>query len=75
MLSGTQCIYYTLWLGRGDSPPAAGTRRPVKVSFGGSGSGPLQMRRPTAVAHHKRILYVADAGNRRIMRLRLTIDW
>jgi len=56
-------------------PPAAGTRRPVKVSFGGRGSGPLQMNRPTAVAHHKRILYVADAGNRRIMRLRLTTDF
>ncbi|MCS7152578.1 MAG: hypothetical protein N2253_07990 [Bacteroidia bacterium] len=56
-------------------PPAAGSRRPVKVSFGGRGQGPLQMQRPTAVAHHKRILYVVDAGNRRIMRLRLTTDW
>jgi hypothetical protein len=33
------------------------------------------MRRPTAVAHMDRILYVCDAGNRRIMRLRLTTDF
>ncbi|MEN3041548.1 MAG: hypothetical protein ABDH66_08440 [Bacteroidia bacterium] len=56
-------------------PPAAGTRRPVKVSFGGRGSGPLQMHHPTAVAYHKKLLYVVDKLNRRIMRLRLTTDW
>lgn len=56
-------------------PPAAGSSKLIKVSFGGSGSGPLNMRRPTAVAHMDRILYVCDAGNRRIMRLRLTTDF
>ncbi|MCX7605833.1 MAG: hypothetical protein N2170_01035 [Bacteroidia bacterium] len=58
-------------------PPVNTTavRRPVKVSFGGRGGGPLQMHRPTAVAHHRRILYVVDFGNRRVMRLRLTTDF
>lgn len=56
-------------------PPAAGIRRPIKVSFGGQGSGPLQLQRPTAVAYHNRILYVADFGNKRIARLRLTTDF
>ncbi len=56
-------------------PPAAGTTKLVMVSFGGTGSGPLSMRRPTAVAHANKILYVCDAGNRRIMRLRLTTDF
>ena len=56
-------------------PPAAGSPKLVKVSFGGTGSGPMNMRRPTAVAHAERLLYVCDAGNRRIMRLRLTTDF
>lgn len=56
-------------------PPASGSSRPVKVSFGGRGSGPLQMQHPSAVAHHKTILYVVDTGNKRIMRLRLTTDF
>jgi len=56
-------------------PPAAGSTKLIKVSFGGTGSGPLQMRRPTAVAHADRLLYVCDTGNRRIMRLRLTTDF
>ncbi len=56
-------------------PPASGSTKLIRVSFGGTGSGPLNMRRPTAVAHANRILYVCDAGNRRIMRLRLTTDF
>ena len=56
-------------------PPAAGSTKLVKVSFGGRGSSPMSMRRPTAVAHADRLLYVCDAGNRRIMRLRLTTDF
>ncbi|MCS7162189.1 MAG: hypothetical protein NZ958_02510 [Bacteroidia bacterium] len=56
-------------------PPAASSQRPVRVSFGGRGKGPLQLNRPTAVAHYKKVLYVLDAGNRRILRLRLTTDF
>jgi len=65
-LSGLEGVY---------PPTGSGLRRPVKVSFGGTGSGPLQMRRPTALAHARQILYVVDSGNRRVMRLRLTIDF
>lgn len=65
-LSGLEGVY---------PPVGSGLRRPVKVSFGGTGSGPLQMRRPTALAHARQILYIVDSGNRRIMRLRLTTDF
>ncbi len=56
-------------------PPAATSRKLVRVSFGGQGSGPLQMRSPCAVAFENRLLYVCDRGNKRIMRLRLTTDF
>lgn len=56
-------------------PPAAGIDRYQKVSFGGTGSGATQFRDPTAVAYFKDIVYVADAGNGRILRFKLTLDF
>ena len=56
-------------------PPSAGTLRPVKVSFGGEGSGPLSFRDPEGVAYYERIVYVADKGNNRISRFRLNTDF
>lgn len=56
-------------------PPAAGTLRPVKVSFGGTGSGALSFRDPQGVAYYERIVYVADRGNNRIARYRLNTDF
>ena len=56
-------------------PPAAGTIRPVKVSFGGEGSGALSFRDPQGVAYFERIVYVADTGNNRIARYRLNTDF
>lgn len=56
-------------------PPGAGNLRPVKVSFGGEGSGPLQFRDPSGVAYFERIVYVADTGNNRIARYRLNTDF
>lgn len=56
-------------------PPGSGTRRPVRVSFGGAGSGPLEFREPHGVAYFNRIVYVADAGNNRISRFRLNTDF
>ena len=56
-------------------PPGAGNLRPVKVSFGGDGSGPLQFRDPSGVAYFERIVYVADTGNNRIARYRLNTDF
>lgn len=56
-------------------PPASGETRYTRVSFGGTGSGPMQFIEPLAVAHWKKILYVVDAGNGRISRFRCTLDF
>ena len=55
-------------------PPASGETKFVRTSFGGSGQGPMQFDRPMAVAYKDRIVYVADAGNGRILRFKLTLD-
>lgn len=60
----------------GAIPPAQYTnRKMIKVSFGGTGSGPLQFRRPKGLAFANKTLFVADAGNRRICRYKLTSDY
>ncbi len=43
-------------------------------SFGGSGSGEKQFNAPKGVAFFNRTLYVADTGNNRIVRFRLSTD-
>ncbi|WP_333596121.1 hypothetical protein [Schleiferia thermophila] len=60
----------------GVQPPAAtGITKLQKASFGGKGSGFTQFNQPMAVAFFKKILYVADANNGRILRFRLTLDF
>ncbi|GAB5537054.1 MAG: hypothetical protein Rubg2KO_33030 [Rubricoccaceae bacterium] len=56
-------------------PPGAGGTQPVRVSFGGSGSGPVEFASPQGVAYYERIVYVADTGNNRISRFRLNTDF
>lgn len=56
-------------------PPQYSNRKLIKVSFGGTGSGPLQFNRPVALAYANRTLFVADAGNKRIVRYKLTSDY
>jgi len=56
-------------------PPGARDLRPVKVSFGGLGEGPMQFNNPNGVAYYRRIVYVADTGNNRISRFRLNTDF
>ena len=56
-------------------PPSSGSLRPVRVSFGGTGSGPLSFDDPQGVAYFERIVYVADSGNDRIARFRLNTDF
>ena len=56
-------------------PPGAGSTRPVRVSFGGTGSGPLSFDDPQGVAYFDQIVYVADTGNNRISRFRLNTDF
>lgn len=55
-------------------PPASGETKFVKTSFGGTGIELNQFRQPMAVAHMQDILYVADAGNGRVLRFKLTLD-
>tara|TARA_R110002049_G_scaffold3502_3_gene26235 strand:- start:3580 stop:4776 length:1197 start_codon:yes stop_codon:yes gene_type:complete len=55
-------------------PPASGETRFVKTSFGGTGLELTQFREPVAVAHARDILYVADRGNGRVLRFKLTLD-
>ncbi|MFM8493662.1 MAG: hypothetical protein ACKOA7_08000, partial [Bacteroidota bacterium] len=36
--------------------------------------GPFQFRSPNGVAYFRRVVYVADTGNGRIMRYKLSTD-
>ncbi len=56
-------------------PPQYSNRKLINVSFGGHGTGPAQFNRPSGLAWSNRVLYVADAGNRRISRYKLTSDY
>jgi hypothetical protein len=44
------------------------------VSFGGTGSGKEQFRRPMGVAWADKTVYVADTGNHRILRFKLNTE-
>lgn len=55
-------------------PPASGETKFVKTSFGGTGVELNQFKEPTSVAYNNKILYVADAGNGRVLRFKLTLD-
>ncbi|GCD76741.1 hypothetical protein JCM31826_02230 [Thermaurantimonas aggregans] len=60
----------------GVQPPAAtGITKLQKASFGGRGNDYTQFRAPMSVAFFKKILYVADSENGRILRFRLTLDF
>ncbi len=43
-------------------------------SFGGTGSGERQFRQPAGVAYFDKTVYVADKGNNRIVRFKLSTD-
>ena len=59
-----------------DPPPAAVDRtRNLTVSFGELGSGPRQFNTPSGVAYYDNVVYVADRGNNRISRFKLTTDF
>jgi hypothetical protein len=75
--AGTDSLYVFNQLGiEGVAPPpGSGSTRPVRVSFGGTGSGPLQFRDPQGVAYYRNVVYVADTGNNRVARYRLNTDF
>ncbi len=56
-------------------PPGSGLTKYVKVSFGGTGIELTQFNQPRAVAYLDQILYVADSGNGRVLRFKLTSDF
>ena len=62
----------------GIRPPSYSTdRKNVIVSFGGTGSASNQFRSPHGVAYYQdyKLLLVADTGNNRILRFRLSTDF
>jgi hypothetical protein len=60
----------------GVRPPAGSvSSKNVLVSFGGRGIGLTQFNQPSAVAYYRQMLFVADAGNGRILRFMLTTDF
>ncbi|TAE54992.1 MAG: hypothetical protein EAZ89_06135 [Bacteroidetes bacterium] len=73
----TDSLYQFNALGyEGVNPPAGATsRKAIRVSFGGTGEGLTQFRDPSGVAWLNKIIYVADAGNGRILRFKLTTDF
>ena len=56
--------------------PAAnsGITKQIITSFGGRGNGPFQFNQPSGVCYFKRTIYVADKGNNRISRYKLSTD-
>lgn len=60
----------------GVKPPAgSSSSKNIKVSFGGTGDGLSEFSAPSGVAYYRRIVYVADAGNARVLRFQLTTDF
>ncbi len=57
------------------APRGSNSTRPIKVSFGGTGTGLTQFNEPRGVAYFDKVLYVADTGNKRILRFKLTTDF
>ncbi|MEO0471489.1 MAG: hypothetical protein AAF206_17800 [Bacteroidota bacterium] len=56
-------------------PPGSRSNKAVLASFGGTGIGLKEFNEPRGVAYLDRIVYVADAGNGRILRFQLTTDF
>ena len=60
----------------GVKPPAgSSSTKYILTSFGGTGMGLSQFKNPSGVAYLNKIVYVADAGNSRVLRFKLTTDF
>lgn len=77
--AATDSVYQFLSNGyEGIRPPSYSVdRKNIIVSFGGTGSGVNQFRRPHGVAYYQdyKLLIIADTGNNRILRFRLSTDF
>jgi hypothetical protein len=59
----------------GVNPPAnSGITKQIIASFGGAGNGPFQFNQPSGVCFYNSMIYVADKGNNRICRYKLSTD-
>ena len=57
-------------------PPAgSSSAKYILTSFGGTGVGLTQFKNPSGVAYLNKVVYVADAGNSRVLRFMLTTDF
>lgn len=56
-------------------PPFSTSKKQITASFGGTGIGLTQFNNPTSVAYYDNIVYVADKGNGRVLRFKLTTDF
>ena len=74
--SGTDSLYQVTQKGfEGVNPPATSVeKKQILASFGGSGSGPFQFIEPSGVCYFEEVIYVADKGNNRICRYKLSTD-
>lgn len=74
--SGTDSVYQFTRKGfEGVNPPPTSTDlKQVMASFGGMGSGPFQFIDPAGVCYFEEIVFVADKGNNRICRFKLSTD-
>lgn len=57
-----------------NAPPNFSSSKQIIASFGGSGSGPFNFNQPSGVCYFNKIIYVADKGNNRICRFKLSSD-
>jgi hypothetical protein len=75
--AGTDSLYLFQSNGiEGVNPPIGSTEtKAIVVSFGGRGIGPKEFNEPSGVTYFRRTVFVADKGNNRIARFRLTTDF
>lgn len=55
-------------------PPNSNITRYIVVSFGKEGIGLFEFKQPSGVCYYKKVIYVADSGNNRIIRYILSTD-
>lgn len=57
-----------------NSPATTSLTKQIIASFGGTGEGPFEFVEPSGVCYFRETVYVADKGNSRICRFKLSTD-